>query len=377
MSSDDPKIRVLFVDDERFVLEAIKRTVRKIFDATFAEGGPAALDILRSDTEPFAVLCTDMRMPSVDGLAVLKAFRAEAPDTTRVLLTGQADLDAAVAAVNLGSVFRFLTKPTDPDQLQATILEAAELFRLRHAEREILEQTLHGSVQALSETLSLANPVAFARAQRLRNLVDSMLDHLDVANRWEIEVAVMLSQVGAVTLPPQISERLNSGETLTDDEQQMVDEMAPIADRLLAGIPRLESVRRVILLQPQWSEPDSPIGTKLLHLASEIDSLTARGLEPAVIKAQLSAYAPSYGDDVMSALDAWVTKGRSGAASVRMVPLASLRIGMRLAADVVSKDGLLLVGRGQEVGESLLVRIRNFERTAGLAEDLFAVQDIS
>jgi response regulator RpfG family c-di-GMP phosphodiesterase len=371
MTASAEPVRVLFVDDERFVLDAIKRTVRKGFDASFAEGGQAALELLATE-EPFAVVCTDMRMPGVDGVAVLKAFRAESPETTRILLTGQADLDVAIAAVNEGSVFRFLTKPTNPDQLVAAIGEAYELFRLRQAERVLLEQTLRGSVQALIETLSLANPLAFARTQRIRTYADRLLDQLVVPNRWEIEVAVMLSQVGAVTLPPHTSERLNSGAPMSKEEESMVNELPGLADRLLAGIPRLETVREMISSQQRWDSDEVPVGTKVLKLASDLDTLTERGLEPDVLNARLDEHSDGYGSEVFAAYKTSLSVTHSDAEIV-LVPLTDLKIGMRLAGDVRLQDGVLLVGRGQVVTESLLSRIENFARTAGLAERSVAV----
>jgi hypothetical protein len=328
--------------------------------------------MLRADIEPFSVLCTDMRMPGIDGLAVLKAFRAETPHTTRVLLTGQADLDVAIAAVNEGSVFRFLTKPTDPTQLQATIVEADELFRLHNAERELLEQTLRGSVQALLETLSLANPLAFARAQRIRTYVDRMLPQLHVENLWEVEIAVMLSQVGAVTLPTRVSDRLNKGLALDKQEQAMVDELPRLADRLLAGIPRLENVRNIILSQTDWERADAPMATKILRLASEVDTLSERGLETEVLLAHLQEAEAEYTTPVLEAFQASLNSDEHSPA-IHLAKVADLQVGMRLAGDVKTQDGLLLVGRGQEVTESLLSRIRNFESTAGLAEESVAV----
>ena len=376
MSSPDSRapIRVLFVDDEKFVLDAIKRTVRKGFDATFAEGGQEALEILHSDVETFSIVCTDMRMPIIDGVAVLKEFRANSPETTRILLTGQADLDAAIAAVNEGSVFRFLTKPTNPDQLMSALMDADELFRLHNAERELLEQTLRGSVQALLETLSLANPVAFARAQRIRNYVERLLPQLQIDNQWEVEIAVMLSQIGAVTLPTKVTERLNHGAVLDEDETEMVQRMPAVADRLLAGIPRLENVRAIILGQKNWKHPEAPVASKILQLASELDTLHERDLAPDVLVARIGESAESYGPEVFAAFEAMMS-GDGSARRVRLIHVAQLEIGMRLASDVKTKDGLLLVGRGQEVTQSLLDRIENFQRSSGLEDESVGIYE--
>lgn len=367
--------RVLFVDDERFVLDAIRRTLRGGFECTFAEGGQAALDLLDQILDPFDVICTDMRMPSVDGLDVLSAFRERSPATVRILLTGQADLESAAAAINEGGVFRFLLKPTNPDSLRSTIADAAELGRLRHAEQELLELTLRGSVNALLETLSLANPLAFARGQRIRSLVMKLAGSTALAQQWELEVAAMLSQVGAVTLPPQVSERLHRGLPLDRDDAAMVDELPALADHLLAGIPRLDTVREIIRSQHISLSSNAPLGTKLLLLASELDTLTERGLSEDVIAASIKEHEDLYGVDAVAAFTALaaIVATESSSQVVQLVRVAKIKIGMILAADVKTRDGLLLVGRGQEVSESLLARIQNFSRTTGLETDELSV----
>lgn len=370
--TDNSEVRVLFVDDEQFVLDAIRRTVRKTFDATFAAGGQQALNLLDGDEEPFAVICTDMRMPSVDGLAVLRAFRDRAPNTTRVLLTGQADLDSATAAVNEGNIFRFLTKPTNSDQLKRALDDAVELFQLHAAERELLDKTLTGSVQALVETLSLANPVAFARSSRITAFVKRVIPYLEIENQWEVEVATMLSQVGAVTLPPELSDRLNRGVPLNREEITMVNELPELADQLLSIIPRLGTVRHIIKSQLHWESETAPVATKLLVLAREFDTLTERRLAPDVVEGILSEHAEQYGQPVMQAFLA-MTAAQPSEARILFLPPRELCTGMVLASDIKTRDALLLVGRGQVLSAALLVRISNFGSTVGLEEELVAV----
>src|SRR5690242_13315710 len=105
------KPRVLFVDDEPDLLAAIVRNLRsEHFDVATAPGGAAALDMLRNQG-PFAVLVSDLRMPEMDGVTLLQNARKLFPDTVRVLFTGQPDMERAIAAVNEGEIFRFMTKP--------------------------------------------------------------------------------------------------------------------------------------------------------------------------------------------------------------------------------------------------------------------------
>jgi response regulator RpfG family c-di-GMP phosphodiesterase len=236
---------VLCVDDEPAVLDGLRRSLRGIVELHTATGGAEALATLEA-AGPFAVVVSDMRMPGMDGVTLLAHFRERAPDTIRMLLTGNADVEAAAAAVNRGQIFRFLFKPCPPDDLRAAVTAAVEQHRLVTAERELLDRTLRGSVQALVETLALANPTAFTRAARLRRLVRSVVAALGLEEWWHIEIAATLSQIGAVTLPPAVVEKLHTGEELSPDESEMAGRLPAIAEDVLSTIPRLEAVRGII-----------------------------------------------------------------------------------------------------------------------------------
>jgi response regulator RpfG family c-di-GMP phosphodiesterase len=237
--------RVLCVDDEPNVLDGLTLHLRRVYDVVTAAGGAAALDLIRAQGAP-AVVVSDMRMPGMDGNALLGAVRRIAPDTVRLLLTGRADLDSAIAAINDGQVFRFLTKPCAPPELLAAVGAAADQHRLITAERVLLEQTLHGSIAALVDVLSLTSPVSFGRATRIRQLAGDLADRLGMPDRWQIEVAAMLSQLGCVTLPRDVAEKVYHGRFLTPDEQAMVAGLPAVTERLLAHIPRLEDVRAIL-----------------------------------------------------------------------------------------------------------------------------------
>lgn len=363
--SNDALSRILLVDDEPAVLSALQRQLRGHFDVVTANGGVEAIGNHLDTSAPYAAVMTDMRMPGSDGVAVLKAFREKSPDTVRLLLTGYADLDAAIAAVNDGNVFRFLTKPSSPDVVRHALQDAVKQYLLVQAERELLEGTLHGSVRALLETLSLANPAVFARAARLRGLVSEMLDQVDVADRWEIEVATMLSQVGAVTLPPRVTEKLHTGARLEDDEQQLVDRLPAIAVRLLADIPRIDGVKEIISAQGHWMADDAPLGTKLIRLASDFDALETREIEADVAIRKLSERERDYGQAALAALKG-LHRTDSPQRVLREIPVADIAAGMVLASDVRTKDGMLLVAKGFTVTESVLDRINNFAQSTTL-----------
>ena len=105
----EPKPRILCVDDEEFILEGIASNLRKSFKITTAKSGQEALDLMENE-ETFPIIISDMRMPGMDGAQFLKQARQVSPDSIRILLTGHADLEAAISVVNEGKIFRYLTK---------------------------------------------------------------------------------------------------------------------------------------------------------------------------------------------------------------------------------------------------------------------------
>ncbi len=281
------RVKILCVDDEPRVLEGLALHLRRIFEMTTAASGREGLEILAGQG-PFTVVLSDMRMPGMDGAEFLSKVRQAAPDTTRMLLTGDADLQSAIAAVNEGQIFRFLTKPCAPYQLRLAFEAAAVQYRLVTAERVLLEQTVHGAVKTLTDILALTSPLAFGRAARVRQHVQELGGALQVANRWQIEVAAMLSQLGSITIPEETIKRYYYGEALSEDEKAMLGRMPAVTEELLANIPRLEPVRAILARHAGLSRHGSNSGgmkdaevavaASILGVAVEFDELESQGL---------------------------------------------------------------------------------------------------
>jgi PAS domain S-box-containing protein len=131
--------KILLVDDDPAVLDGLRRVQHGMKIET-AVGGECGLEILQTNG-PFAVVVSDMRMPLMDGVQFLAKVKAFAPSTVRMMLTGHADLDTAIAAVNEGSIFRFLTKPCSKETFKTAIHDALAQHRSAMAERSLLEKT--------------------------------------------------------------------------------------------------------------------------------------------------------------------------------------------------------------------------------------------
>jgi response regulator RpfG family c-di-GMP phosphodiesterase len=367
-SSVEPAASVLLVDDEPAILDGLRRQLRKKFIVHTAPGGAAALDLLA--TEPIAVVVSDMRMPQMDGATFLAKVRALYPDVVRILLTGQADTQAAINAVNQGQIYRFLTKPCPPEVLLDEIGSAAELNRLMTAEKQLLGSTLRRTVETLTATLSLAQPLAFARAVRVTRVVTELAQALELEEPWEVEVAAMLGHVGAVTLPPNVLEKMDAGRPLDEDERAMATRVPLVSRDLVAAIPRLEGVAEAIGWQrarfdgkgSARSVPvgdELPLAARMLRIAVDFEAgLSQRPAVEDTINA-LRADAGAYDPRILDALVRCHAVS-SDAAPPRQVGLKELEPDMVMFDDVLTVDGVLLIGRGNVVTESLMQRLENF-----------------
>jgi response regulator RpfG family c-di-GMP phosphodiesterase len=353
--------RVLCVDDEAYVLEGLCDTLHRGFDVRIATGGEEGLGILRSDPDGFAVVISDMRMPEMEGSEFLREARRIAPDVVRMLLTGYADVGSAIRAVNEAHLFRYLTKPCQSAELLSACAAAAAHHQLKVAERELLEHTLHGSVDALVEVLALANPAAFGRGTRLKTLAGRLACAVDLENCWEVEVAALLAHIGAVTLPQATVERLYAGVTLHDHELAMAERVPAVTRRLLAKIPRLEGVVEILDSYHECYDADAPdaipVGARVLRIAVDYDALESAGSGENVAIGVMRGRG-FYDSQLLSAFARTVGARRIGPV-VREVDVAGLEVGMTLADDVRNISGGLLVVRGQPVTYQLIDRLTN------------------
>lgn len=358
------KPRILCVDDEQHVLDGISRVMRSQFEIVTAPGGGPALQRLQ-DRPGYAVIMSDMRMPGLSGAAVLKAARDQMPDATRLLLTGQADLKDAMAAINEGQIFRFLTKPCRPQELEVVLQQAVEQHELRIAQRQLLEETLTGSVQGLIELMAMAHPIAFGRANRARQLMASLGKLIGFRDLWQMEMAAMLSQLGVITMPPDLARRLYDGTTLTADEEERVRRMPQEALRVLGVIPRLDEVRAILgSLNTDFAEPGAgdtlPLGARMLRIILDHDRLISAGCDHAQALAALHAATGRYDPAVLADLTTVLGHGVPGEGAFLEIPLEKVREGMVFLRDVRMEDGTLLIARLQKATPALLDRINDY-----------------
>ena len=355
--------KILLVDDDSNILDGYRRSLSKEFLMETALGGTEAL-ALANDNGPYAVVISDMRMPGMDGIQLLSHIKAVSPDTIRVMLTGNADMETAINAINEGSIFRFLNKPCSKEVMARTITAALVQYRLVTAEKQLLEQTLIGSLQVLTEVLSLVNPAAFSRAERARRYIRHIVSSMKLGNPWQYEVAAMLSQLGCVTLAPETIETVYRGEKLSPDEQAQYEAHPSVAYALLSKIPRLEPIAWMIEQQNRRAPaeddskvPDLRLGAEILRLGLAYEQLIHKGAsrnEAAhTLAMQNKNFSPAFFQTLVT-LDPNAEEGET-----RKCQIEDLSPGMIIQEEVHTLAGTLVVSKGQEVTPTVIFKLKN------------------
>ena len=367
--------KILFVDDEANVIQSMKRQLRKRFPMQTALSGDEALRKMKEEG-PFAVIVSDMRMPGMNGIELLKKVKNLYPDTVRIMLTGNADQETAIEAVNSGEIFRFLTKPCSTAVLVPALALAQRHYRLINAEKELLQQTLMGSITVLSELLSQANPTVFSAGRRIKRYATHAAQKMDLPNIWQIEVAAMLAQIGCISLPSDVINKRYAGLPLDEEEERMWTDYPEIGARLLDNIPRLESVTKIIRLQQKNFDTfdeelktrefeEVLVGAQILKAVIDLDLLLHQGygLRKAIVR--LQAGQGAYNPEVLAVIGDIPFRN-----NIRHVSLAieDLTVGMIAGEDITAKNGALILPKGQKITWSSLQGLYNFNRKVGIVE---------
>jgi CheY-like chemotaxis protein len=389
MTESSDHIRILMVDDEPNVLDGYRRALHGRLRVVTAGSGVAGLAEVQQAIDeglPFPVVVSDMMMPSMNGVEFLERARALDPDAVQLLLSGQADLESTIAAVNGGNLFRFLTKPCATPELEQALTAAIEQHRLVFAERDLLERTLGGAVDVLTELLSMSSPDAFTRTERVRTLIELVAATLDVED-WRLPLAAMLSQIGCIAVPPEVLQRAHTGGELTAEERDVYLSHPQTAQRLLERIPRLEDVAVWVGNQPV--EGLHPAGKPVSHRANEparndpdlprlifraslsyLATLDANGLSGVAMR--LLEVSGEHSQMILGALKMAAT-ALAPQGILHELTVHQVRPGMLLDADVETITGMTLVRKGERVTEAVAMRLTNFAKTVGVREPIMVL----
>jgi response regulator RpfG family c-di-GMP phosphodiesterase len=401
--------KILFVDDDPNILAGYLRQLHNLFTIEVAQSGEEALTKIGKDGD-YAVIVTDMRMPGMDGVEFLKQVSKAAPHTVRMVLTGYADQQAMTDALNEGHVYRFLTKPCAPEVMAEALKAALAQYRFFVAEKELMEKTLIGSISILVDLLSISEPQMFERGKRLRDNVHKVADIVGYRNHWELEMAALLSQIGSLTLPPEILLKERKRLPLSPAEQQVVARVPESGYNLLTRIPRLETVAQIVRYQQKHYNGEGapadavageaiPLGSRILKILGDLTDQETDGASHSIAFRQLHSRKGWYDPTLLEALSAHylappaTPQGKVSQGTVKPVRIihgpvtgerrsvaiafGELIIGDVLTADALSTDGALLLSAGIRITEALLETMHNCVRFKGVREPLYVAATVS
>lgn len=401
--------RILCVDDEPNIVASLKRLFRGSgYQVTTATSGAQAIAHL--EQEPVDLVFSDMRMPGMSGAQLLEQIRERWPKTTRVLLTGYADIGSTIAAINSGEVYRYITKPWDDGEVLAT---AHQIFE-RHAledEKNRLEELLRAKNQALMELNETLEEKVAARTSELLQLSQKIKKNYltsikvfsnlmewrggqlsghsrrvaDLARRTaramnmaeadqqDAFIAGLMHDIGQIALPDTLLAK--PVPKLSDEETAQYRRHAVLGEQALMALDDMQTVSNIIRSHHERHDglgyPDGlvgemiPMGACILAVADTYDDLQIGHLSSTPLSAAdarsmiARGRGTQFHPEVVDVFLQMLLKAAPVAdAPPRMLRTAQLRPGMILARDLLSSEGAVLLASDHVLTAELIKRLR-------------------
>lgn len=415
-------IALLLVDDEPNILTALKRVFRPLgYQVYTAGGGAEGLRIMSE--QAIDLVISDMRMPQMDGATFLEQVANRWPSAVRVLLTGHADMESTVSAINKGKIYRYVSKPWEDNDIKLTVRSGLEQKFLeqerRRLEKKIFRQNeelqefnarLEEKVEQRTKDLAKAHEALknnytyivkmFAglveardalpagHSSRVGEQAKSLALRMGMGDEaaQDVYYAGMLHDIGKLGLPD--SALTKPYELLSMDEKMLVMEHPVIAQRILIIQDPLQEAGLLIRHHHEHYDgtgypdglkgDDIPLGSRILCVVNDYDALQSGTLKNAKFTESQArqflqensgtCYDPAVVDAFFALIDE--EEQRAGAIGWLTVSSADLADGMRLARDLVAKDGVLLLAKGHVMDIKMIKKIRTFERLLGSKLDI-------
>ncbi|GGF69497.1 response regulator [Alteromonas lipolytica] len=407
--SESPKYTVLCVDDEQNILRSIKRALFSLkIELVLADSGEQALEILAK--KPVHVIISDMKMPQMTGAELLEKVAEKYPDTFRVVLTGFADIDATIKAVNQGRIHRYLQKPWDNQELICTIEEGLErvklkdenarlqkLTRLQNAKLKEINNDLEQTVQKRTRQIKAALSRIEMRNRALEQVLFNVISiNPDIDGKFAIEVseltkklarksgcsaediklfgyASLIGELGLLGLQPENFRPPFA--KLTYQQQKDYLSQTQLAKTILAPADHLQPISEIIELQFEHYNgsglnkkvaKEIPLGARIHAVARDYwrlvsGRLSAQRLEPKEAKAELKKHRNTRYDGEI--LDILLSDPNIDKPSYIENHLNSgqLKAGMVLSNNLYNENHILLLPSGHVFTEHTIAKLKQYE----------------
>lgn len=418
-SAADRLPAILFVDDEADILSALRRLFRSSGCKLLTAGsGQAGLDVLAA--EPVDLIISDMRMPGMNGAEFLAQAKARFPETVRILLTGFSEMGAAISAINEGGIYRYLQKPWDDQDLLLTVQHALEQQRLKrqtehltalvqsqNEKLKIFNLDLERQVQArtgeiqqtvlflekaqddlknnfmtvlkvLSSIIESRTGMLGGNPRRIGELSKKLGQKFDIAEMaaQELMMAGLLHAIGKIGLPDEIIRKPQ--DRLTAEEFKQFVAHAVRGQMILAQLESLAGTGRIIRHQYERFDgrgtPDAlvgdaiPLGARILAVVRDFEALRSGAMtdkpvpDERVISVLKTQSGHRYDPLVIERFIELVNEpGALELSGTRLIPSHDLSAGLRLAEDLISREGVLLLTKDSVITPHYIAQIRKFE----------------
>ena len=423
LSTEKPTI--LLVDDEESILNSLRRLLRgQPYDVLLAGSGAQALEIMAS--QPIDLVMSDARMPGMDGATLLAKVHDVYPTTSRILLTGYADLPTIIKAINEGQIHRYIGKPWNDDELKLILQQALEhqrlerLTQVQNEQLKVLNATLEkrvesrtGELQQTADMLDLAyeelkrsyvtGTEVFSLLANLRlpkdkqtnrQLIDLIrvycnAQSMDEVSTRDLTMAAALYNIGKLSWTDSMmtapSDRLHS------TDRDLYRAYPTQSESLLMTLEPMKDAARIIRHHQERYDgsgfPDHlkeeaiPFGSRLLKLAVDFIELQ-KGLilerqmnsDEALLYIQKYAgrlYDPSLVDDFIQACAKFLSDVTLGDPTVKVLTTRELADGMVLARNLNADNGMLLLNAGKVLNLPLVDKLIAFEAMEGAKYAIF------
>jgi putative two-component system response regulator len=372
---------VLVVDDNETNVDILVDALGDFYDVSVAMDGLSALEAV--DENPPDLILLDIMMPGMDGYEVCQRLKAnkKTRNIPVIFVTAMVEVADEIKGFALGAV-DYITKPISSPLVKARVETHLKLRNSEQRLKQLLEKTLGGAVGMLTDVLSISNPSAFGRASRVKRHVEQLAKRVNLSRFWQIRMAAMLSQIGCITVSPEILERIYRGEDVSFEEQDSFDRHPRVGYELLRKIPNLREVAEIVARQ-QNLEIDTGfkgsdearklvrVGSRILKLALDYENLVFRGDSSEAALSTLKSNEREYSAELLGQFSP-IVQGESSHNPIRQLRASELSPGMIIHQDILTNKGKLLIEAGTEVSLPVYETLHNFTRT-GFVQEPFQV----
>jgi len=254
-------------------------------------------------------------------------------------------------------------------ELPPILNDAIHQYELLEAEKELLTRTLRGSIKVLMDLLALVKPEIFSLSRRIKETAVKLGACVHLEKLWEVELAGYLSLIGALALPEEVISKRLRGTKLTPKEINKFNSHPEIGYELLSHIPRLENIARAIRYQnkhyngsgypaDQLKGTQIPLLARILHIAIDFELYKNSGLSPRKTIEKMKTIGSMYDPWLFAFLENEIV-GKAKDRSEQTIPLEEAKVGMKIAEDIRTKDGMLVVTSGTPLSSIFLTKLKN------------------